>query len=118
MSASSRQWKGIGVVLLSLVGLMGLCILAVHGVHRVNPKHIESEISQSLPLGVDETSVLVFLNERKIRHSDYLPEYHRIYAEIDHSTVGLIKGHIHIEFNFDDHGKLLNCEVKELFDSL
>ena len=42
--------------------------------------------------------------------------YRRIYGGIDRSTVGLIKGHIHIEFNFDENGKLVSYEVKELFD--
>ncbi len=84
----------------------------------MDPNRIKFILGQNLTLGEDKASVLRFLDSQHIRHSDYLAEYHRIYAEIDRSTVGLIKAHIHMEFNFDDDGKLVNYEVKELFDSL
>ena len=116
--APASSWKRLGIVLLLVATFSGACLVWIHGVHRVDPKGIESKIAQDLPIGSNTASVLHFLDSQNTRHSAYLAEYHRIYAEIDRSTIGLIKGHIHIEFNFDDNGKLVSYEVKELFDFL
>ncbi len=118
IATPKARWKKLGLVLLVVAFIFGLGVLAIHGVHRVDPNRIKSTIAQNLTRGADKASVLGFLDSQHIRHSNYLAEYHRIYAEIDRSTVGLIKAHIHMEFNFDDDGKLVNYEVKELFDSL
>jgi hypothetical protein len=105
-----------GITILGIVVI--LLLVAVHGIHRVNPKDIDAKISQNLPLGSDSASVVRFLDSEHISHSALLPANHRVYAEIDRSTVGLIIGHIHIEFNFSADGKLVSYEVKELFDFL
>ena len=104
---------GIAVLTCLVIGFV-----LIHGIHRVDPKRVEAEIALNVPVGADINSVIRFLDSQNIRHTDYLPKYHRIYAEIKRSTVGLIVGHIHIEFNFDENGKLVSHEVKELFDFL
>ncbi|HET6931066.1 MAG TPA: hypothetical protein VFI45_12155 [Candidatus Acidoferrum sp.] len=114
----SSRWKTPLLVLLVVVATFGMGVLLIHGVHRVDPNHVKFTIAKNLNRGSDKASVLRFLDSQDIRHSDYLPEYHRIYAEIDRSTIGLIRAHIHMEFNFDNDGNLVNYEVKELFDSL
>lgn len=116
--AQGSPLKKLGFVLLLVAAIFGVGVLSIHGVHRVDPNRVKLTIAQNLARGADKASVLHFLDSQHIRHSDYLAEYRRIYAEIDRSTIGLIKAHIHIEFNFDDDGKLVNYEVKELFDSL
>ncbi len=96
-----------------------LCVVVfVHGIHRVNPKRVEMTISQGLPLGVNQDAVLRFLDAQHIPHSGYYSEFRRIYAGIDRSSIGMMKGHINLEFNFDTEGRLVSYKVQELFDFL
>jgi len=100
-------------------GMMLLCVVVfVHGIHRVDPKHVETNIAQGLQLGVDQEAVIHFLDAQHIPHSGYYPAVRRIYAGIDKSSIGMMKGHINIEFNFDNDGKLVSYKVQELFDFL
>ena len=92
-------------------------VILVHGIHRVDPERVKATIARNLSPGADKDTVLMFLDSEHIHHSNYLPECSRIYAEIDRSTIGLIKGRIHMEFNFGADGRLQSYEVKELFDS-
>jgi hypothetical protein len=112
----TSRGKRLGLAIALAGAILTAGLVLVRGIHRIDPKRIESTIAQNLHPGADTDSVLHFLVAQRIPHSAYLPEYHRIYARIDRSTVGLIKGHIHIEFNFDTSGKLVSYEVKELFD--
>ncbi len=97
--------------------LIGLSVF-VHGVHIVDPRKIEKMISTSLHAGSDKSEVIHFLSARHINHSEYVPEFRRIYAGIDRSTIGLTKGHINIQFEFDEKGKLVSFKVREMFESL
>jgi len=90
----------------------------VHGVHRIDPRKLEQSISQSLPPGTDKSKVIDFLNSNHISHSEYLSTYRRIDGNILKSTIGLINGQIHIEFRFDEAGKLVGHELHELFPVL
>lgn len=100
-------------------GLILLCVVVfVHGIHRVDPKRVETTISQGMQLGVNQEEVLRFLDAQHIPHSGYYPEFRRIYAGIGRSSIGMMKGHINIEFNFDTEGKLVSYKVQELFDFL
>jgi hypothetical protein len=111
--ANRLPWK------IAVAGLLLLCIVVfVHGIHLVNPKHVEMTIAQGVPLGADQNAVLRFLDAQRIPHSGYYPEFRRIYAGIDRSSIGMMKGHINIEFNFDAQGKLVSYKVRELFDFL
>ena len=93
-------------------------VVFVHGIHRVNPKHLEMTIAQAVLLGADQDTVLRFLDAQHIPHSGYYPDFRRIYAGIDRSSIGMMKGHINIEFNFDSGGRLVSYTVRELFDFL
>jgi hypothetical protein len=115
--AHRPNWKRLWLVMLTVSILLLVGLILVHGIHRVDPKRVRSTISRNLSPGADKDTVLRFLDSEHIHHSNYLPEYSRIYAEIDRSTIGLIKGHIHMEFNFGADGRLQSYEVKELFDS-
>jgi hypothetical protein len=105
------------LVMTGALALLGVVVF-VHGIHRVNPKHVEMTIAHGLALGASEDTVLHFLDSQHIPHSRYYPEFKRIYASIDRSSVGMMKGHINIEFNFDSEGKLVSYKVRELFDFL
>ena len=59
-----------------------------------------------------------FLDSNHIPHSEYLADYRRIDANIPRSTIGLVNGQIHIEFRFDEDGKLVKHELHEIFPAL
>jgi hypothetical protein len=104
--------------LLTLVGAIVVFSAATywHGVHRVNPKSIEDLIGRELLPAASGDEVLTFLDAHGIAHSTYVPGQN-IYADIGRSTIGLFPGRINIVFSFDEHGKLISHEVKELFDA-
>jgi hypothetical protein len=115
---TEKRAKGIPLKI-AVGGLLLLCVAVfAHGIHRVDPKRVEMTIAQELPLGANQDAVLRFLDARHIPHSGYYSEFRRIYAGIDRSSIGMMKGHINIEFNFDNEGKLVSYKVQELFDFL
>jgi len=102
----------IGVLVLTLVFLAVL----VQGVHLVSPKSIETAISQNLGPKSDVTSVRHFMDAHQILYTGYSPEFRRLYGKIYGSSIGLMKGHILVEFNFNEEGKLVSHKVVELFE--
>jgi hypothetical protein len=121
--AAMTEWRNqklrtLLTVIVLLTAVLATGVVIIHGVHRVDPNDVRSMISRNVALGSDPESVLRFLETSQIPHSVYLPKYHRIYAGIDRSTVGLMKSHIRIEFFFDHANKLTSYSVKELYDSL
>lgn len=110
---NKKRLGGVGVFIAAAA-----IAVAWHGVHRVSPEKLDALIHQSLPLGTDETVVIEFLNSRHIAHTDYDPERRIIQAGINKSSIGLLTGRIHMDFWFDENGKLLRSELVELFDFL
>lgn len=107
------------VLVAAAIGLLVLAlILYVHGIHLVDPRSLGQEITGKLPPGTDQSQVIAFLDSRRISHSEYVPQYHQIQAEIGKSRIGLGGGRIIIKFYFDDRGKLLSHTVRELLDFL
>jgi|SRR5579859_4494042 len=98
--------------------LIACFAIYVHGVRRVDPQILNRLISQTLPAGTDESKVIAFLDAHHISHSEYSPELGRIFAYVPKSYVGLFHGFIHIEFKFDENGRLLKYELRELFETL
>lgn len=90
----------------------------VHGIHRVDPHDLEQTISQQLPPGTDLSQVSAFLDSRGISHSEYVPEYHAMQAEIGRSRIGLGGGRIVMKFFFNDERKLASHSVREILDYL
>lgn len=90
----------------------------IHGIRRVDPQQLDRLISQNLPAGTDQSMVIAFLNARHISHSEYSPELRKIFAHVPKSYVGLFSGFIHIEFKFDENGRLVQYELRELFETL
>ena len=105
------------VIFVSLIVLAGLAV-AVHGVHRVDANALDELIHQRLPPGTDQTAVLAFLNSQHINHTEYVRDRQMIQAGISRSSIGLLTGRIHIDFWFDENGKLVRSELVELFDFL
>lgn len=111
--SNKKRLAGVGI----FIAAAALAV-AWHGVHRVNPEKLDALIHQSLPLGTDETVVIALLNSRHIAHTDYDPARRMIQAGIYKSSIGLLTGRIHIDFWFNEKGKLLHSELVELFDFL
>jgi hypothetical protein len=110
----SRRRLGIVVA-----GIIVICSVAyVHGVRRVSPKAIELLINRNLQPGARPDDVIAFLNAQHIAHSGYIPESKKIYADIGRSSIGLATGRINIVFTFDEDGKLISHNLRELFDFL
>ena len=92
--------------------------IALHGIHRVDPDKLDNLISLNLPMGTDKAMVIAFLDTHHIVHTDYIPEHMMIQAGIDRSSVGLVHARIHIDFLFDEKGKLVRHKLVELFEFL
>ena len=104
-------WITLGVVLL-------FTAILIHGVHRVDPQKIDRLIREGLPVGSDATEVIRFLDSNHIAHFEYVPQFRQLGAFIPDSTIGLAKSQIYIDFRFDENGKLVRYEVRELFEVL
>ena len=119
-SAKIPRWKTRKAVIASVLFLLFLVCLAtyLHGCQRVDARKLDGLMRQSLPVGTDKGAVLTFLDSKHIRHSEYMKEYRRIDANIPKSTVGWINGQIYIVFTFDQGGKLVHYELRELFETL
>jgi len=98
----------------SIIILLGLAVICVHGIRRVDSQALDIRIQQELPPGSDEKDVVAFLDSNRISHSDYSSESQAIYGEIPKSRVGLINSSVHVMFGFDEHGKLIRHTVVEL----
>ena len=105
-----RIWFRIALSILALVFLLVL----LHGIPIISPRSIDAEIDKNLGQRSDVSAVLHFLDTRGFPHSGYIPEFRRVYAEVNRSSIGLMKGHIHMEFNFNEDGKLVSHKVHEL----
>jgi hypothetical protein len=119
-SRKVSRWKTKKAFLayLIFVPLLVALVAYVHGIQRVDPQKLDRSISQSLSPGTDKATVVEFLDSNHIPHSEYFADYRRIDANIPRSTLGLVNGQIHIEFRFDEDGKLVKYELHEIFPAL
>ncbi len=125
MDPSPRQatkgplWKRKKVVVYLIFVLLLIALMAyVHGIKRVDAQKLDRLISQRLPPGTDEAQVIEFLDSNHIEHSEYISNYKRIDAYILKSTIGLVNGRIYIVFIFNEDGKLVKYDLRELFPGL
>ena len=97
---------------------MSLIVLVVllQGVHLVSPKSVEDAIDQHLGPESDVSTVRHFMDAHHILYTGYSPEYRRIYGKIYRSSIGLMKGHILVQFDFNEEGKLISHKVVEHFE--
>lgn len=123
MNEKSKSEGKTGTEKLLWVTTFGVLLLAcvvvfVHGIRRVDPKDLQATIAKGLPHGANQQAVLRFLDDQHIPHTSYLREYRQIYARVGRSTIGMTPCHIHVWFNFDEHGKLTWYKVQEICDFL
>lgn len=93
-------------------------IVYFHGIRIGDPEGLDRVLGQNLPAGTGQAQVIVFLDSKKISHSEYVPEYHEIQAQIGKSRIGWGGGRIIIKFYSDERGKLKSHSVHELLDFL
>jgi len=83
---------------------------------------VESELRDRLPLGSSRATVRSYLDQRGIQHS-YIDESKQT-SLYNHSEMAMIRGasrmqlvrtDIQIVFKFDDHDRLLNYSMHEIF---
>jgi hypothetical protein len=94
------------------IAFMGFLVI-LNGIPLVSASHVRATIAQNLPLGSSPEAVIYFLDAQHIPHSGYVPDIRRIYAEIGRSSIGLMEGHINIQFEFNRDGKLISYKVQE-----
>jgi methyl coenzyme M reductase subunit C-like uncharacterized protein (methanogenesis marker protein 7) len=118
-SKQEPLWKTKKALIAYMLSVLLACLVAyIHGIQRVDSRKLDRLISQNLPIGTDQATVMKFLDSNHIPHSEYIREYKRMYADIPKSTIGLVNGQIHIEFRFDEEGRLVKYELHELFPGL
>ena len=88
----------------------------IHGVHLVRVRAIETAIAQDLGPESDVGEVRQFMDAHHILYAGYSPQFRRLYGKIYRSSIGLMKGHIIAQFDFDERGKMVSHKVVELFE--
>ena len=88
----------------------------MQGVHLVSPKSVETAIGQSLGPKSDLTTVRRFMDAHHVLYTGYSPEFRRMYGRVYRISIGMMKGHIIVEFNFNEDGKLVSHKAVELFE--
>lgn len=100
-----------------------LCVVALISVSvggcsytKVTVDEIDQRIRKELPVGSDQTKVIVFLEANQMEHSGYLDKQKEIRAILRNTSRNfLVTGSIQVVFSFDDHGRLISHIVEEVF---
>jgi hypothetical protein len=110
----------------SMFVLIALACVPIYRMRRVRTtitvQQVQDQIRQNLVIGSTRNQVEAYLEAQRIPHS-YVnqspagPEYSRIESALiaDSSSTRLVRGDIQIVFRFDDHDKLTQYTVKEIF---
>jgi hypothetical protein len=113
----TRPKRVVWLYLLALLAALACVGLFVHGVRRVRVLDVQTAIAQGLALGSDEPSVRSFMDTHHILYAGYSQELHRSYGKIYRTSfVGLSKGRILVQFDFDEQGRMVSSRVVEVYD--
>ena len=93
-----------------------LVAVLIYGVYLLRVQAIETAIVQDLSPESDVASVRQFMDAHHILYTGYSPQFRRLYGKIYRSSIGMMKGHIFVQFDFDERGKIVSHRVVELFD--
>jgi hypothetical protein len=107
-----RIW--LWAVILALV----FFAVAMHGIHIVDPKKIETAIDQNLGPKSDAADIRRFMDTHHILYIGTTADPPRIYGKIYRSSIGLMQGHILLEFDLNKNGKLVSHTVVEHLEFL
>jgi hypothetical protein len=113
----ARPKRVVWLYLLALLAVLACAGLFVHGVRRVRVQDVQAAIAQGLAPGSDEPTVHRFMDAHHIVYVGYSQVLRRSYGKIYRTSfVGIWKGRILIEFNFDDQGRMASYRVVEVYD--
>lgn len=95
-----------------------ICVgLFVHGVRLVKVQDVQAAIVQGLAPKSDETTVHRFIDAHQILYAGYSQDLRRMYGKIYRTSfVGLMKGRILVQFDFDEQGRMDSYRVVEVYD--
>ena len=89
----------------------------VHGVHIIKVQDVRATLAQGMAPGSTEPAVHRFMDTHHILYAGYSGPLRRSYGKIYHTSfVGISKGRILVQFDFDDHGKMNSYRVVEVYD--
>ncbi len=115
LRANRFKWFYISLAL-SAVICTGLLI---HGVHLVKVEDVRGAVAQDLAPGSDQATVHRFMDSHHILYTGYSQELRRMFGKIyGTSFVGLMKGHILVQIDFDEQGRMKSSRVVEVYDFL
>lgn len=113
----TRPKRVVWLYLLALLAVLACVGLFVHGVRRVRVQDVQATIAQGLAPGSDELTVRRFMNAHHILYAGYSQELRRSYGKIYRTSfVGISKGRIMVQFDFDEQGRMNSSRVVEVYD--
>jgi hypothetical protein len=113
----TRPKRRVWLYLLALFAVLACVGLFVHGVRRVRVQDVQAAIAQGLAPGSDEPTVHRFMDAHRIVYVGYSPVLRQSYGKIYRTSfVGVWKGRIFIEFDFDEQGRMNSYRVVEVYD--
>ena len=116
MTRTRPKWV-VWLYLLALLAVLACVALFVHGVRRVRVQNVQAAIAQELALGSDEPTVHRFMDAHRIVYVGYSPVLRQSYGKIYRTSfVGVWKGRIFIEFDFDEQGRMNSSRIVEVYD--
>ena len=113
----TRPKRVVWLYLLALLAALVCVGLFVHGVRLVRVQDVQAAIAQSLSPGSDEPTVHRFMDAHHILYAGYSQELRRSYGKIYRTSfVGISKGRILAQFDFDEQGRMSSYRVVEVYD--
>ncbi|HVO64569.1 MAG TPA: hypothetical protein VMT53_26850 [Terriglobales bacterium] len=113
----TRPKRVVLLYLLALLAVLACVGLFIHGVRRVRVQDVQAAIAQGLAPGSDEPTIRRFMDAHHILYAGYSQELRRSYGKIYRTSfVGLSKGRILVQFDFDEQGRMVSSRVVEVYD--
>lgn len=109
--SEKKVWRWAAVIILVLTFLA----VGAHGIHLVDPKSVETALDQNPGPQSNATDVRHFIETHHILYTGYSADPPRMFGKIYGSSIGLMKGHILVVFDFNKDGRLVSHRVVELF---
>lgn len=116
---SSSTWIVASAILcLMVIALMVRFAALERGARRqhvLSEAQVKTLIARNLPKGSTYAEVVAFLDAHAVAHSGYQPDRH-VRAIIRKTRSNwIVRTDIALDFSFDETGKLVRCDAREVF---